>query len=840
MQAPLDHSAEEIKRLQRCVNDLVSMLALPAIWTGAEPSQVVSALLDMLVGMLRLDFAYVRLNSTYGDVPLEMVRGTQSRTLKVPSREISEFLNGWFRDNPEQWPDLLRSRIGEEDISFMPLRIGVHGDIGVVVAGSRRSGFPEQTERLVLSVAANQAAIGLQEARLLSDQKRVASELDRRVAKRTRELAETNAELQLQVGLLQHLPVSAWTLKPDGTPDFVNRVWLDYSGQTLDFVRSHPEAWMTALHPEDRETASRAFWEGVRSGQGFAMECRSLRARDGAYRWHLLQAVVLRDAEGKVLKFVGTTTDIEDVKRSQQELRRGEARKTAILNSSLDCIVTIDHEACITEFNPAAEQTFGYRRDEVLGKQLADVIIPPSLREQHRQGFARYLATGEARVLGRRVEMTAARADGREFPVELSISRIPMEGPPSFTGYLRDITERKRAEVELRRSEAFLAQGQRLSLTGTFLWRLDKDEITFSEQLYRIFEFEPNRLVTFEQIGTRVHPDDIPMWTEKVDLARREINDHDYEIRLRMPDGSIKYLRTKSWGTRGQDGRLELIGAIQDVTERRLSDETLSKVRSELAQMTRATSLGALTASIAHEVNQPLSGIVTNASTCVRMLSSDPPDVDGALETARRTIRDGNRASEVITRLRALFSKKEITIEPVDLNEASREVIALSLSDLQRNRVSLRTELVEDLPLVMGDRVQLQQVILNLLRNASDSMSDVDGRTRQLVIKTDRHVDDSVRLTLQDTGIGIDPKNMERLFDPFYTTKSSGMGMGLSVSRSIIEGHRGNLLATVNDGPGATFAFSIPRAPDGTMGTGNLSSIQASALTDTQNDTRNP
>ena len=190
------------------------------------------------------------------------------------------------------------------------------------------------------------------------------------------------------------------------------------------------------------------------------------------------------------------------IERAQSDaaLKRSEARKTAILDSALDCIVTIDHEGCITEFNPAAERTFGYRRDEVVGKQLADVIIPPSLREKHRRGLARYLATGEARMLGRRVEMTAVRADGSEFPVELAITRIPLDGPPSFTGYLRDITERKQAEEELRRSEAFLAEGQRLSLTGTFSWRVATDEITWSEQIYRIFEFDPSLPVTLELI----------------------------------------------------------------------------------------------------------------------------------------------------------------------------------------------------------------------------------------------------------------------------------------------------------------------------------------------------
>jgi PAS domain S-box-containing protein len=519
------------------------------------------------------------------------------------------------------------------------------------------------------------------QTRRLDEQKRFASEVDRLVAERTRELSKANEELQLQAALLQHLPVSAWTLKPDGTPDFVNQVWLEFSGQTLDFVRSHAEAWMTAVHPDDRETASRAFWEGVRSGQSFAIETRSLRAHDGTYRWHLQQAVPLRDADGKVFKFVGTTTDIDD---------------------------------------------------------------------------------------------------------------------------------QKRAEEELQRKEAFLAEGQRLSFTGSFSWRLDTDEFVFSEEAYRIFELVPDGPVTLEQISSRVHPDDIALLSEKMSAPRTTGEDHDYEIRLRMPDGRVKYMHAVSHATRQQDGHLEYIGAIQDVTERRLSEEALGKLRSELAHMTRITSLGALTASIAHEVNQPLAGIVTNVSTCLRTLSADSPDIQRAREAAQRIMRDGNRASEIIARLRTLFSKREATAESVELNEAAREVIALCSDELQKHRVILRQEFANDLPRITGDRVQLQQVILNLLRNASDAMSGVDNRPRMLAIGTEKDEGDCVRLTVQDTGVGIAPQDMKRLFDAFYTTKSDGMGMGLSVSRSIIESHSGRLWAAPNDGPGTTFSFSIP------------------------------
>jgi signal transduction histidine kinase len=319
--------------------------------------------------------------------------------------------------------------------------------------------------------------------------------------------------------------------------------------------------------------------------------------------------------------------------------------------------------------------------------------------------------------------------------------------------------------------------------------------------------------VTLELIGTRVHPEDLTLLQNMTERASSAASDFQYEHRLLMPDHSVKYLHMTAHGTRNDDGELEYIGAVQDVTNRRLSEEALGKARSELAHVARVMSLGALTASIAHEVNQPLSGIITNASTCVRMLDADPPNVDGARETARRTIRDGHRASDVITRLRALFSRKDLVTESVDLNEATREVIALALSELQRNGVIVKPELAHELPTITGDRVQLQQVILNLLRNASDAMSEIDDRPRQLLIRTEPGAEGGVRLSVQDAGRGLEPESKSRLFEAFYTTKSDGMGMGLSVSRSIIENHHGRLWATPNDGPGATFSFSIPCRP---------------------------
>jgi C4-dicarboxylate-specific signal transduction histidine kinase len=312
--------------------------------------------------------------------------------------------------------------------------------------------------------------------------------------------------------------------------------------------------------------------------------------------------------------------------------------------------------------------------------------------------------------------------------------------------------------------------------------------------------------VTIQRLGEVVHPEEVALYEGAIGRAMAG-TDPDFYFRIVTSRGVVKHLR--GFAHRIGD-RPVFVGAVQDVTASKMAQEALNQAGAELAHVSRMTSLSALTASIAHEVNQPLSGIITNAGTCLRMLDAAPPDIAGARETARRTIRDGNRASDVITRLRALFSKGEFTLEPVDLNEATREVIALSSNELQRNRVILHSELAEDLSTITGDRIQLQQVILNLLRNASDAMAGVHDRPRHLLIKTEVEHGPRVRLTVRDAGVGLTPESLDSVFNAFYTTKSGGMGIGLFVSRSIVERHQGRLWAEPNDGPGATFALSVP------------------------------
>jgi PAS domain S-box-containing protein len=801
-------SATEVKRLQRCVNNLVSVLALPAVWSVSEPSRILDTFLDALLAMLDLDFLYARVRLDSNEAPIEVLRTARTYGANDGREEIERALNRWSGEISQNGSEQVFEHPGGQEVSVFPIRMGIEGELGLIVAGSQRLGFPEQTEKLVLGVAANQLAIGLQQALRLNEQGRVAIELDRRVAERTRELAEANEELQLQVGLLQHLPVSAWTLTPDGIPDFVNRVWLEFSGQTLDYVRSHPEAWMTAVHPEDREGASRALWEGVRSGRGFSCETRSLRALDGTWRWHLQQAVVLRDANGKVLKFVGTTTDIDEQKRAGEELRAREANLRQIVDSIPGLICTMSPAGKIEQLNQPLLEYFGKTPEELKGWSMTDAVHPDDLPEVI-QAYTYSVTSGIAYD----IEHRCRRVDGvyRWFQVRA----LPVRGAEgNISGWyvlLTDIDDRKRAEEEFKRSEARYRVVVETASDAVISIDESGAIILANPATKRIFGHNPEELIgkplTVLMPGAmrELHDAGLKRYLE---TGAKHLNWQGTEMTALRANGE-EFPAEVSFGEMISDQRRVFTGFIRDISEKKRAEEELHNTHEELSRMMRVMTIGQLTASIAHEVSQPLSGILTNASTCLRMLKSDPPNVDGALETAQRTIRDAKRASEVITRLRTLFSKKQIEVEPLDLNEVAREVIALLSGELERNDVILKHEFGEHLPIVNGDRVQIQQVILNLLRNASDAMRGIEDRARTMVLKTELE-GEHVRLSVQDSGAGFTPEVAEQMFESFYTTKSDGMGVGLSISRSIIEANNGRLWATANNGPGATFAFSIP------------------------------
>ena len=600
-----------------------------------------------------------------------------------------------------------------------------------------------------------------------------------------------------------------------GEPIRNNRALQEMLGCSEEEL-SRFETYDRLTHEDDREKDAISFRElcdGKRDS--LRIEKHFIR-KDGRFIWANVIFTLLRDHKGRPLYIIAIHEDITEHKLALEKLQANQDLLDLAQKSAGAMAFDWYIQEKINTWSPEQEALFGLAPGSFDGtykgwKKMMYAPDWPTVVEAIQHAHQTGTVEAEYRVVWPDGSLHWLSTNGRMF--------FDGEGNPlRMVGFTSDVTRRKQAEEALRRSQAFLTEGQQLARMGNFSWQVATKNITWSEQLYRIFEFESSVPMTLELIATRVHPDDMPMIYDMAERAERGEKDFEYEHRLLMPDRSIKHLHVVAHRTYDQDGRLEYIGAVQDVTERRLSEEALSKVRSELAHVTRVTSLGTLTASIAHEVNQPLSGIITNASTCLRMLAADPPNVEGARETARRTIRDGNRASEVISRLRALFGKKEPTNEPVDLNEAAREVIALSLSELHRKQVVSQSDFDEDLPTVMGDRVQLQQVILNLLLNASDAMNDIADRPRLVVIKTEPYEGNHVRLTVKDAGVGLEPENVGKLFDAFYTTKNSGMGIGLSVSRSIIESHHGRLWAMPNeDEPGATFSFSIPFATDGAM-----------------------
>lgn len=377
---------------------------------------------------------------------------------------------------------------------------------------------------------------------------------------------------------------------------------------------------------------------------------------------------------------------------------------------------------------------------------------------------------------------------------------------------LRTRRERNCAEEKLRRSEAYLAEGQRLSHTGSWAWVIATGEIFWSQEMYRIFGLDPaTAKLNINSIVQYRHPEDRDFVQRTFDVAIRERKDFEIESRIICPDGAIKQLHTVGHPFFDETGSLtEFIGVVMDVSEQRRTEGALREAQSELARVARATMMGELTTSIAHEVNQPLAAVVTNANACFRWLAAEPPNFDEARAAVQRIVRDGNRASEVITHIRSLLKKGRSLKTRLNVNDVIHEVVALARSEVRQRGATLQTDLAADLPLVFADRVQLQQLLMNLVMNALDAMNTETCRSRLLRLHTRAHESNAILVAVQDSGIGLEAKQMERLFEAFYTTKPEGLGLGLSISRSIVEAHGGRLWAVLNDGPGATFQFTLP------------------------------
>jgi len=385
-----------------------------------------------------------------------------------------------------------------------------------------------------------------------------------------------------------------------------------------------------------------------------------------------------------------------------------------------------------------------------------------------------------------------------------------------FVGAVMDVSDRRRAEEELRRSEGYLAEAQRLTRTGIWAWSVAAGRsVYWSEENYRLFAFDPEGgIPSDEAFYQRVHPEDRDRVRREVFLEKPEEGSHfDVEFRLALPDGAIKYVRSTGHAVRNASGDVvEYIGTSIDVTERKRAEEERERLRQaqeDLAHVNRVTTMGELTASLAHEVNQPIAAALTDAAACLRWLTRDNPDVEEARMSASRIVKDATRAADIISRIRLLFQKSTPERELVDVNEVIREMIVLLRGEATRYSISIRTELAADLPQVMGDRVQLQQVMMNLMINGTDAMKDVDG-ARELAIKSQPADNGEFLVSVSDTGVGLPVPQADQIFNAFFTTKPHGTGMGLSISRSIVESHGGRLWAKGNSPRGATFCFTLP------------------------------
>ena len=367
-------------------------------------------------------------------------------------------------------------------------------------------------------------------------------------------------------------------------------------------------------------------------------------------------------------------------------------------------------------------------------------------------------------------------------------------------------------EEKLQRSESYLAEAQRLTQTGSWAWRVaGGDALHLSEEWYRIYGFDPEEgLSAWEKRVQRIHPEDRAKWQRAIDRAIGEKSDYEVEFRILLPDGTVKYVHTVGHPVLNASGDLvQFVGSSMDISASKRAEEALRQAQTDIAYVSRLTTMGELTASLAHEVNQPITAASTNANACLRWLAGDTPNIEEARAAAMRIVKDAKRAAEVISRTRLLFKKGTPQREPMDVNEVIREMIVLLRSEAMRYNVSVRTELAADLPQVMGDRVQLQQVLMNLMINGIEAMKEVDG-TRELAIKSQGEENKQILVSLSDTGVGLPPQQTEEIFNAFFTTKPQGTGMGLRISRSIVESHGGRLWAAENSPRGASFCFTLP------------------------------